>query len=382
MKPQLEKMTHTILCVDDEVDNVDSLERLFRRKYKVLKATSGPDALKLLDTHKVTVIISDQRMPHLTGVELLAESIKQHPNAIRILLTGYTDINSVIAAINSGQIYRYVTKPWDPVDLANAVDKAVERYEIGEELVEKNKALQEALEELQSLDQAKNQFMVLVNHELKTPLTSMLSFADLLSESKLDIDQQRMLSRIKSAALRLQEMINDALEFISAETSQMRMDLKTVAAKSLFAEAMIPEAIQTMATGRHVGFRFDIDNQSLICDEKIIRNVFRRLTHNAAKFADPETEVEVIGRAKDNGLYEISISNKGKPIDERRVQQLFKPFTLNENMLNHSVGTGLGLSICQAMLKLHSSSLKLVSSENKITVSFELSLNPDLIKGI
>ena len=365
-------MKHSILCVDDEVDNVDALERLFRRKYDVYKATSAADGLKILAKHPVTVIISDQRMPQKTGVEFLAESIKTHPNAIRILLTGYTDIESVIAAINAGQIYRYVTKPWDPVDLTNAVDKAVERYEIGEELVEKNKALRTALDELQTLDQAKNQFMVLVNHELKTPLTSILSFSDLLDETKLDFDQQRMLSRIKTAAVRLQEMINDALEFVSAETAQTRLDLKTVAAKSLLSASALPEMIQSVAAGRDVEIKFSVENQKVTCDEKVIRNVLRRLIHNAVKFADVKSVVEVIGSSNGKDRYQVEIVNKGKPIDEARIAQLMKPFTLNENTMNHSVGTGLGLSICQAMLKLHSSSLKFTSGDGTIRVAFEL----------
>src|SRR5699024_806867 len=109
-------MEHTILVVDDEADNVDALERLFRRKYNVLKATSGRQALELLADQKVSLIVTDQRMPNMTGVEFLAESMKSHPETIRILLTGYTDIESVISAVNSGQIYRYLTKPWDPVD--------------------------------------------------------------------------------------------------------------------------------------------------------------------------------------------------------------------------------------------------------------------------
>lgn len=365
-------MKHTILCVDDEVDNVDALERLFRKKYRVLKATSAAQALELLKKHDVTVIISDQRMPNKTGVELLSESIGTHPNAIRILLTGYTDIESVIAAINSGQIYRYVTKPWDPVDLANAIDKAVDRFEIGEELVRKNQALEAALEELKTLDQAKNQFMVLVNHELKTPLTSMLSFSDLLAETRLDLDQQQMITRIKAAAVRLQEMISDALEFIAAETEQMRLDLKPVATKEILSDKATSEAIQTLASGRHVDFEFQVENQKLLCDEKILRNIYRRLLHNAAKFADPGTTIKVLGRSLPNNMYQISIINKGKPIPEKRIAQLLKPFTLNENMMNHSVGTGLGLSICQAMLKLHKSNLSFFSEDATITVSFIL----------
>jgi len=367
-------MKHSILCVDDEADNVDALERLFRRKYKVLKATSGEAGLKHLTTNKISVIISDQKMPGLSGVEFLAESIKTHPNAIRILLTGYTDIESVIAAINSGHIYRYVTKPWDPVDLANAVDKAIDRYEVGEELIEKNRALQIALDELQTLDQAKNQFMVLVNHELKTPLTSMLSFADLLAETKLDTDQRLYLARVKSAALRLQEMINDALELVSAETRQTRLDLRPMPVRNLLAETTVPESIQDLAASRRIGFKFAIENQTVVCDEKLIRNVLRRLLHNAAKFATASSEVLIEGRSKSDGLYEVSLSNSGKPIEERRIQQLMKPFTLDENTLNHSVGTGLGLSICQALLKLHSSSLRFTSEKNTLVVAFDLNL--------
>lgn len=368
-------MKHSILCVDDEIDNVDALERLFRKKYKVLKATSGEEALRHLATNQVSVIISDQRMPHMTGVELLAESIKNHPDAIRILLTGYTDIDSVIAAINNGHVYRYVTKPWDPIDLSNTIDKAIERFELGKELVEKNRALQAALDELQTLDQAKNQFMVLVNHELKTPLTSMLSFTDLLSETKLDLDQKLFVTRIKTAALRLQEMINDSLEFISAETSQMRLDVRPAPTSKLFGEASIPDIIQSAAANRQVRFEFAIENQSVNCDEKLIRNVFRRLLHNAAKFADHGSEVRVTGRSKPDGQYELSVSNSGLPIDEKRISQLLKPFTLNENTMNHTAGTGLGLSICSAMLKLHSTPLRFTSVDRRITVSFDLKID-------
>lgn len=371
-------MKHSILCVDDEVDNVDALERLFRRKYNVLKATSGAEALQLLAQSQVTVIISDQRMPQLSGVELLAESIRTHPDAIRILLTGYTDINSVIAAVNSGQIYRYVTKPWDPIDLTTAVDRAVERYEIGAELREKNKALQEALAELKTLDEAKNQFMVLVNHELKTPLTSMLSFSDLLAETKLDVDQQRMLARIKSSALRLQEMVNDALEFVAAETAQTRLELKSLPARSVFGPASLSEPIQSQAQGRGIDFRFAIENQNLVCDEKIIRNVFRRLMHNAAKFAEAASEVFVTGRSTSGGLYELTIENHGPLLDEKQIQKLLQPFTLNENALNHSMGTGLGLGLCRAMLKLHGSALNFHSRDARITVGFSLPIDrPD-----
>ncbi|RYZ72264.1 MAG: ATP-binding protein, partial [Proteobacteria bacterium] len=109
------------------------------------------------------------------------------------------------------------------------------------------------------------------------------------------------------------------------------------------------------------------------CDEKTIRNVFRRLIHNAAKFADPETNIVIRGR-KHNGLYEVAIENLGPAIDEKRVAQLMKPFTLNENALNHSVGTGLGLPISQAILKLHGTHLRFSTTSSTVIVAFDLKL--------
>lgn len=362
-------MKHSILCVDDEADNVDALERLFRRKYNVYKATSGKEALQILKQNQMTVIISDQRMPQMTGVELLAESLKTHPQAIRILLTGYTDIESIVKAINNGQVYRYVTKPWDSVDLTNAVDKAVERYELGAELVEKNAALEKALSELQTLDQAKNQFMVLVNHELKTPLTAMMSFAELLAETGLNAEQSKMLSRIQTSADRLQAMVNDALEFVSAETGQTKLDLKATASNKVFGP--LPDLAQKVSDTRRVRFDVSLDDATLKCDSKMIQNVYRRLTHNAAKFAEEGSTVEVRG-SSDGDRYVVSLSNKGKAISEAQIDRLLKPFTLNENVMHHSTGTGMGLGICQALLKLHDSSLQFSSKSGRITVQFHL----------
>ena len=373
-------MKHTILCVDDEADNVDALERLLRTKYKVLKATSGQDALKVLDQNRVTLIISDQRMPKMTGVEFLSRSLKTHPDAIRILLTGYADIEVVIEAINSGQIYRYVNKPWDPVDLVNTVDKAVERYELGQELREKNQALQAALDELQTLDQAKNQFMVLVNHELKTPLTTMLSFTDLLAETKLDLDQQRYLSRVKTAALRLQDMINDSLELVSAETQQTKLDLRSISSKATINDSLVTEQIQKILNDRNVTLDFQVENQKFFADEKILRNIMRRLLHNAAKFADQDSVVRVQAESQGNGMLRVAIENQtanGAKLDTNKVQALLKPFTLNENTLNHSVGTGLGLSICNALLKLHHSKLEIEPRNKSVLVSFLLGRDQD-----
>ncbi|TPW18141.1 MAG: response regulator receiver modulated metal dependent phosphohydrolase [Halothiobacillaceae bacterium] len=117
----------TLLLVDDEANILASLRRLFRpRGYTVLTAESGAAALTLLEQQTIDLVISDMRMPHMSGAELLASIAQRWPQTVRILLTGYSEISSTIAAINEGSIYKYIAKPWEDNDLLQTVDRALE----------------------------------------------------------------------------------------------------------------------------------------------------------------------------------------------------------------------------------------------------------------
>lgn len=120
-----------LLIVDDEADNLDLLYRTFRRDYKVLKAESGPAALEILEKEgDVAVIISDQRMPLMSGTEFLSRTATQYPEIIRIILTGYTDVEDLVEAINTGKVFKYVTKPWDELQLMAVVQQAVDTHNV------------------------------------------------------------------------------------------------------------------------------------------------------------------------------------------------------------------------------------------------------------
>ena len=126
-RPKKTKM----LVVDDEPDNLDLLYRTFRRDFHVLKAESGLRALEVLAAEgEVAVIISDQRMPEMKGTEFLSRTVPKFPDTMRIILTGFTDVEDLVEAINSGQVYKYITKPWDPHELKVVVQRAAETYEI------------------------------------------------------------------------------------------------------------------------------------------------------------------------------------------------------------------------------------------------------------
>jgi putative nucleotidyltransferase with HDIG domain len=144
-------MTYKILLVDDEPANLRLLERLFRRNYQVFTALSGAEALDLLSKHDVALLITDQRMPGMTGIELLKRAAALRPHMVRMILTGYADMGALVEAINCGQVYRYVSKPWNNEDLRLTVERAIEHYETNRsrfELERANKRLTERLQQL------------------------------------------------------------------------------------------------------------------------------------------------------------------------------------------------------------------------------------------
>lgn len=147
-------MEPALLLVDDEENILSALVRLLRRDgYRILRANGGAAGLALLETEEVAVIVSDQRMPEMSGVEFLTRVKERYPQTVRIALSGYTDLNSVTAAINNGAIYKFLTKPWDDELLRRNVREAFEHYHLRRENERLTLALQHANEELQTLNQ-------------------------------------------------------------------------------------------------------------------------------------------------------------------------------------------------------------------------------------
>lgn len=153
-RPKKPKM----LVVDDEPDNLDLLYRTFRRDFNVLRAESGVAALEVLAAEgEVAVIISDQRMPEMKGTEFLSKTVPQFPDTMRIILTGFTDVEDLVEAINSGQVYKYITKPWDPNELKLVVQRAAETYELLKQRTEELRRAHAQMALLSGITQAAQQ---------------------------------------------------------------------------------------------------------------------------------------------------------------------------------------------------------------------------------
>jgi FixJ family two-component response regulator len=142
-------MERTLLLVDDEENVVSALVRLLRRDgYRILRASSGVEGLEILSSNTVGVIISDQRMPGMTGVEFLSRVKEAYPDTVRIVLSGYTELNSVTDAINRGAVYKFLTKPWEDDLLRANVEEAFHRYEMKLDNIRLNQEILKANDDL------------------------------------------------------------------------------------------------------------------------------------------------------------------------------------------------------------------------------------------
>ncbi len=360
---------HPILIVDDERDNLEALQRLVRNQYEVTTTTSPFDAVKLIQKNTYHVIISDQRMPEMSGVELLEKAKSVSPASIRILLTGYTDVDSIIGAINRGNIYRYIAKPWDPEDLRLTLRQADEAYLLRKELETKNKALSEsnqelnkALQELKLLDQAKASFLSLISHELNTPLTVLGSFAGFLNDAKetLSEDVQKAVSGITTAADRFKEIVAEVLTYTKLESQPnfhlQPFDLATEV-KALVAEW------RKGASKKHIQVKLkSVENVTVHCDPQRMKLALNRLADDAIRNAPDKGEIQVWVESGDKSG-SVCIWRKGPVLS----MEAFNPLVTSGAELNHHRNLGLGLAMCRLIIEGHGGALSLNSTESEGT---------------
>jgi len=367
-----------LLLIDDETEILKSLQRQFRRKYNVFVANGAEEAQKIINNEHINVIISDQRMPGITGVEFLSRIKNEHPEIIRLILTGYADIDAIIQAINEGSIFRYVTKPWNPDELDTIVNEAFERYA----LASKNKILMNRLEEanlllenkvtkrtqellevnqkLIELNQEKNRFLGIAAHDLRNPIGVALSFAELLIsefETFLDEEKRRYLSVIYERCEFSIKLLNELLDISKIEAGKLELNYETNDYID-FIENLIAQN-QIFARKKHIIITLENDYfvYSFSFDKMRIEQVLTNLISNAIKFSSPKTNI-IIKIEQSGDFVKTSITDQGKGIPADELDLLFHPF--QKTSVQPTAGessTGLGLAISKRIIEEHKGSI-------------------------
>ncbi len=374
-----------LLIVDDEADVVATLEYLFRRRYQVLTARGASEALDALEREDVQVILCDQRMPGTTGDQLLSRAREIRPDAVRILLTGYADIQAVIRAINQAGIYRYILKPWDPDELEAVVAQAVdqhnlvrERRRLLEELRAANEKLVTANAELEEMNALKTAFLEVASHELNTPIGLILGLSDLLLLENEDrsLTEKQSIEQISASARHLARLVEMMLKLSHSEDfrNSPRVEPTDLAALC----HAVADQFQPLVDHRRLTLHREIDHQlgEFSVDPDKIRDVVSNLLSNAIKFTPDDGRIELSARLiPDDDEAEIIVADHGIGLDPRALENMFEPFFTEFDASTHSTGDfgfrkrglGLGLSLVRKFVEMHGGTVRASSTPGQGT---------------
>ena len=343
-------MKPNILFVDDEKNILITFEIIFRKYYNISLANSGEKAIELLTTSpNFDVIVSDYEMPKMNGIELMKEVKKISPNCIRIMLTGYADLEVVFSAVNDYNIFKFLIKPLETLTMKQHIDDAVEYSRLRMRQGDMNKI--------------RMSFMSVVSQNYKNPLTAILTSTYLLDEyykvqDKASFDAS--IAKVQGAVQDMSSVIENIITLSHLETHyQVKNEIHNV-------DACLSDIINDYKYYESNFHVFEYQNSytnELNIDLYLLKTVIRNILDNAVKFSPPHSIVKLIAGYSSNGNFQVVISDQGSGVREDMKNTIFEPFVKSNDLLNHSA-TGLGLTITKKCIDLLGGVIRIESEQN------------------
>ncbi|HZW32580.1 MAG TPA: hybrid sensor histidine kinase/response regulator [Isosphaeraceae bacterium] len=394
-----ERKRPTLLVVDDEIDVLESLRHQFHRTYRVLTSSSGAEAIELLKTQDVEVLLTDQRMPGMPGDVLLRRARQLKPDTVRMLFTGYADIQAVINAVNEGHIFRYILKPWDTAELEGIIRQGIEQHallaerrRLIAELQAANAQLVSANAELARAGQLKKAFIEVASHEFNTPITLVLGLTELLrlSNPNRPDREQEILRQITTSGRQLARLVTNMLTLLRADDFRRTLQFSPVDLAELIQRVV--DQVRPFLHARQLRLRIDLapDLGTFEIDADKIGAVLVNLLTNAIKFTPDGGQIELSARLVAPDEAEIVVEDRGVGLEPQALHHLFQPFFTQFDPSRHSSGDfgfckrglGLGLSIAKQFVDLHCGRIFAESVETGGTrLTVRLPRHPVLVPG-
>ncbi len=327
-----------ILYIDDEIHNLNAFKASFRRSYEIYTANSAQEGKQLLKEIMVHIIIADQKMPVSTGVEFFNEIKDTLPDPMRILLTGYTDVEDIIDAINKGHIFSYIKKPWDEHELHKTINNAYEIYSTRKQLKEKIVELEKTNDEL-------NRFIYSTSHDLRSPLMSVLGIINLSRLDNSVVDPNGYMNMVESCVLKLDGFIQKIIEYY--RNSRLEVEYEKIDFNTLLNDCIT--AFQPQNTA--IRFHTHVDQVAEFRGDTFrISVILNNLISNAVKYQKPEEPEPMVNLSVKAEPHKatICIRDNGIGILSEHLNNIFKMFFRSKN--NNKPGSGIGLYIVKEAL--------------------------------
>ncbi len=376
----------TILYVDDEHPNLDGIRYALRKEYSIYVAESAEEGMKILDEGiPVKVVIADHRMPKITGVEFLEQVELKYPDVIRILLTGYGDLDTIIQAVNRAKIYHFMSKPWKIDELRLMLSNALEVVHLREsnrklidDLKTSNTELIIARDKAQESDRLKTAFLSNLSHEIRTPLNAILGFTQLMRSDEIKNELRNEYAEIiQSNSYELLHQIDDLLVLSNLDAGGLKINLTETEVSKI-----LSEVFHTFQKSDYLkqkpGLDFiykELENKQakLHTDPVRIRQILGNLIDNAFKFTDKG--VIELGCIFEKNEYtqciRFYVKDSGIGIPTSKFSEIFDKFIKNSDTTDRLYrGSGLGLTISKRLAELLNGTITLESEPGKGSVFY------------
>ncbi len=361
-----------VLFLDDEESIIDGVQRLFMRESFGIFATTDPDqAREALSKYPIKVVVSDYRMPKITGVKFLKEVKDKYPDVVKILFTGYTDFSAVEEAINIGEVYRFISKPWKTSELLSTIKQCIEYYDLVLHAKTKSEELEAANKKLKAMYDVQKEFTSTVSHELRTPLASIKMAIDLVVKrtvGEINADQADILGRAKQEVDRLKRLIDDILDLTKIEAGKMQMNFINNDIHKVISLVVETQKSVAQSRGLYLKTEFSATMPLVPFDNDRIIQVLNNLVGNALKFTKQGgVTIKTMDKSSENHIL-VSVIDTGKGIAESNLPKLFQKFQqIEAAQENEEGGTGLGLAICKEIVSRHGGKIWVDSKEGQGT---------------
>lgn len=344
---------YKVLYIDDEIDNLKVFKIAFQNEFSVTTESSPIKALELIRNEEYEILVVDQRMPEMTGVEVLENAMQLQRDCVRILLTGYSDMQATINAVNKGKIFYYLSKPWKKEEVKGVLLKAIDHYELTKKNKELVTKLSQSVNELQI-------FLYRASHDLKAPITTQLGLLNLLreevsGESKIYVTKiEEVISRLEKTIDKIRELSDIGYEFVSKNyTSEIAVVIEKILAK--WNDRLNQANIQLM---------IDIKQPpNYALESSLLEMVVEELIENSINFCSPNLPEKWIKLTTyflpDTNVLVLTISDNGIGIDPNLIDEVTDPFFRGTAI---STGNGLGLYIVKKVCELINGSIEIKSN--------------------
>jgi len=393
-----ESVNKKILFVDDDINMLNAYKRGFRNKFNVYTASGGEEGLEsILKQGPYAVIISDCRMPGMSGVEFLIKSKDVAPDSLRMMATGNADLQVAIKAVNEGNIFRFLVKPCDLDVLRKAIDDGIEYYRLvkaEKELLEKTLSLSESLREermnfkianrqlrkaIEDMDylrrkaeassQAKNEFLSNMSHEIRTPISQVIGMLHLVLDTELSQTQREYVNIAKHSTNILLNLVEDILDFSRIEARRLKVNEINFSLYSVI-ESVVA-LMKPQAEDKGLKLVSDISSDvpdNLVGDSERLLQIILNLLGNAVKFTENGKICIEVRNINDGEpvLIHFSIKDTGIGIPEQKLDTIFDSFTQVDGSLSRRYGgLGLGLSLSKRLVEMMGGRIWAESQINK-----------------